>query len=58
MRTNDKLLKYFEPYERQRVNKVNLPRSFKIDEKEMFQEKNRQGASTGISQKNKMPISI
>ena len=41
LRTNDKLLKYFEPYKRQRVNMLNLPRSPKTDKKKMFQEKNR-----------------
>lgn len=39
LRTNDKLLKYFEPYKRQRVNTLNLPRSPKTDKKTMFQEK-------------------
>lgn len=41
LRTNDKLLKYFEPYKRQRVNMLNLPISPKTDKKTMFQEKNR-----------------
>lgn len=31
------MIKYLEPYKRQKINMLNLPRSLKIDNRKMFQ---------------------